>query len=238
MIRFPSSLRRAFSLVEILVVIAIIMLLAAILFPVFGRARESARTATCANNLRQIGMGLRLYLSDSRNVYPTGAVMGQATCSWTHNLAPYLKTTSIFNCPSNSIEIYQDGCVPDRIVDGNTLTSHFDGGYILNAPNGSFTTYFNDNSIRRPAQMILVVDGINPLGITRPVPGQGPMTDGSLLQMGIDLRHNNAINALFSDGHVKRETSASLLDRSQWTMSGTDVQPTPPPFVFPPPPTP
>ena len=47
--------RRGFTLIELLVVIAIIAILAAILFPVFARARENARKATCQSNLRQIG---------------------------------------------------------------------------------------------------------------------------------------------------------------------------------------
>ena len=50
--------RRGFTLIELLVVIAIIAILAAILFPVFARARENARKANCASNLKQIGTAL------------------------------------------------------------------------------------------------------------------------------------------------------------------------------------
>jgi prepilin-type processing-associated H-X9-DG protein/prepilin-type N-terminal cleavage/methylation domain-containing protein len=54
----------AFTLIELLVVIAIIALLAAILFPVFAQAREKAREATCASNMKQLGMGAMMYLQD------------------------------------------------------------------------------------------------------------------------------------------------------------------------------
>jgi len=53
--------RRGFTLIELLVVIAIIAILAAILFPVFSRAREQARKATCVNNVKELAMGLLMY---------------------------------------------------------------------------------------------------------------------------------------------------------------------------------
>ncbi len=66
------SRRAGFTLIEILVVIAIIALLAAILFPVFSRARESARSKVCLSNLKQLGLGFQQYLNDSGNRYPGG----------------------------------------------------------------------------------------------------------------------------------------------------------------------
>ena len=56
--------RRAFTLIELLVVIAIIAILAAILFPVFARARESARRASCQSNMKQIILAYTMYAQD------------------------------------------------------------------------------------------------------------------------------------------------------------------------------
>ena len=62
--------RRGFTLIELLVVIAIIAILAAILFPVFARAREKARQASCTSNLKQLTLGVIMYASDYDSKFP------------------------------------------------------------------------------------------------------------------------------------------------------------------------
>jgi prepilin-type N-terminal cleavage/methylation domain-containing protein len=61
---------KAFTLIELLVVVAIIGVLAAILFPVFARARENARRSSCMSNLKQIGLGVMMYVQDYDETYP------------------------------------------------------------------------------------------------------------------------------------------------------------------------
>jgi len=63
---------KGFTLIELLVVIAIISVLAAILFPVFARARENARRASCMSNMKQIGLGVMQYVQDYDEHYPLG----------------------------------------------------------------------------------------------------------------------------------------------------------------------
>ena len=67
---------RGFTLIELLVVISIISLLIAMLLPSLERARKSANTILCANNLKQIGIAMYSYCADNNNVLPPGSAWG------------------------------------------------------------------------------------------------------------------------------------------------------------------
>lgn len=74
MIQSKRVEKSGFTLIELLVVISIIAVLAAILFPVFARARENARRTSCVSNLKQIGLGMMMYLQDYDERFPLAIV--------------------------------------------------------------------------------------------------------------------------------------------------------------------
>lgn len=83
-------MRKRFTLIELLVVIAIIAILAAMLLPALNRARDTARSATCINNLKQIGSGLALYENDHPGYYPNYLDSSMSWQKWQDKLVPYL----------------------------------------------------------------------------------------------------------------------------------------------------
>jgi len=98
----PVSRRKSgFTLIELLVVIAIIAILAAILFPVFARARENARRASCQSNEKNIALGFKQYIQDSNDKYPP-AMADSLVLKNSSAMQPYIKSTAIFYCPSDS----------------------------------------------------------------------------------------------------------------------------------------
>jgi prepilin-type N-terminal cleavage/methylation domain-containing protein len=76
---FGSRRRRAFTLVELLVVVGIIALLIGILLPVLNRARAAANRAVCLSNIRQLGVGILMYCNDNRGWFPTCAIWDEGT---------------------------------------------------------------------------------------------------------------------------------------------------------------
>src|SRR5207247_9161302 len=84
--------RHGFTLLELLIVMAVIAILATIAYPVFIGIEEKAKTTKDMNNLRQIGIATQLYLNDNDGAFP-----GSATVAWMGQLHPkYLAASNIF----------------------------------------------------------------------------------------------------------------------------------------------
>lgn len=192
-----TNLKRAFSLVEWLVGAGVILILAAILFPIFGRTRETGyRTpsGSCQSNLKQISLGIKQYIQDYDEKFPLvrGANVVSSLVSfpkpfgWADAIYPYLKSTQIFQCPS------------EKTVPVNDATKAGYTDYWMNARlSGAAEEKLSDIS-----RTFLMGDGDAAQGDARYAISALPQSWRDD-QNSPAYRHLEGANYAFADGHVK-----------------------------------
>lgn len=154
-------MRRGFTLIELLVVIAIIAILAAILFPVFAKAREKARQASCLSNCKQLGTAFMMYVQDydeKYNYWTTGD--GDASPGaqpWWVVIQPYTKNGQIYVCPSVT-------ATGPFVGYHNSASVPYFPGYGMN-PNIQYVANgLAMAAIKYPAQLVVLADSCHPMG--------------------------------------------------------------------------
>ena len=219
----PKKRPRGFTLIELLVVIAIIALLAAILFPVFARARENARKSSCANNLKQIGIGVAQYVQDydetlprarnDQNIGTGGVIVGNAP--WHTAIMPYVKSLQLFRCPSVSTtkQMNSRGTYEGLYMSYVSCCVDNTGVYGARSPittNGTPTAIADISS---SASVILAGESGNT--------GRG---DPEYWDNNADMtvrNHLASTNWLFVDGHVKSLKPTQTLTPNMWNITNS-----------------
>ncbi len=234
-----------FTLIELLVVIAIIAILAAILFPVFARARENARRASCQSNLKQIGLGLLQYSQDFDELMPPYQIDAPVLDTpWHFIVQPYVKSYQLFGCPSNTSDITAQPVF--ATPDAGAGIPRIARSYVVNggdtAPNG--TGFGGPRPYKKAREGSISVASLNFPATTISVCEQNggtsdpfanrtdQFTNPASNPKSLFTNHLTTSNFLFIDGHVKAlkpsATATSSID--MWmndnnTLSGTTITP-------------
>jgi len=176
---FPHTARRGFTLIELLVVIAIIAILAAMLLPALSKAKQKAQAINCLNNMRQIGIGMRLYMDDNRGQlcywrrdanmtgfeYINPIPLNNNTCFvridqfvyWEDSLrlGGYLKSPNCFSCPTLQVKVTG---VTNNVFGIGMNLPEFAREYNWN----DMQQAVNENIVRHPSETVVFADSGKP----------------------------------------------------------------------------
>jgi len=210
-----------FTLIDLLVTIALLALIVAILFPIFTRSRGSGHRKPCQSNLKQIALAFKQYIGDYDERYPLARVGGPrhpvgSPVGWADALQPYLKSPQIYQCEAET----------NPPASAPTSPGYTDYYYNLNLnirPGGPGTPIIglNEAKLTASALTILAGDGSNGDAMYRAC-GNGfavvPCAKGTggIATVPVAQQHKDYSNYAFADGHVKSvnaetATSSSLI---------------------------
>ena len=209
MSRVANSENRGFTLVELLAVIAILAVVAALLFPVLHSVKGKARETACASNLHQMSLAMEMYLQDYDEVFPVSYVASRTGPyhSWRQLIGPYVRNTDIFMCPAAEHRGPKAEELPPERRHGYALNAWLSppdlraigGGWgqpvaLATVANPTGTIMLCDAGYSN-APVALDLDHYLALGMQeQPLPTE---------------RHHGAANFCFADGHVKKMPEAA-----------------------------
>ncbi len=199
----PSG-RMGFTLVELLVVITIISILAGLLLPALGRAREAARATVCRNNMKQIGLGLNEYQDDFNGYLMQVRHPSNSSLLWIWHLAPYLPQ-EVLHCPTQTERKFVRWKIGSPTPPGgwpenysNPLQCDIGINYGASKAQGAGFTWawhVRYTRIGRPSKYLFLVDIYQHCQVDYLAPGNNT---------SIDYRHNWSSNITYGDLHVSR----------------------------------
>ncbi|RRJ97131.1 DUF1559 domain-containing protein [Opitutaceae bacterium TAV4] len=199
----PKHNLTAFTLIELLTVIAIIGILAAIIIPTVGKVRESARTATCLSNIRQLANAMQLYANDNKGILPPAD-----TGTWPNNYVA--KLSGAGTTPKGTDYVGTQGNVFSISSNVQTIFLCQSNIRTVATPRASAATTYgmntranllNINTTTQPSRFCIIGDATGPDWDMRMQP------DGPDYRRPTNKAHSGKYHFAFLDGHAASQTS-------------------------------
>jgi prepilin-type N-terminal cleavage/methylation domain-containing protein/prepilin-type processing-associated H-X9-DG protein len=210
--------KNGFTLIELLVTIGVIAILASLLIPAVAGAREKAETATCSQNLRQIGTAVISFSGDNQGLCPiagdvvargaTDATTGKA--GWTEQLDSYIgEDTKVYRCPNSA-----------RVLPSNKTYGYFLGARAAYVEDDKKVfAALNLNKLNARSKYILGGDIAAHTFSVNDADKDDYTTNPLFPAEGISI-HDGRVNLLFADGSV-RQAKEFDSNTMEYTYSGT-----------------
>ncbi|MDD7985094.1 prepilin-type N-terminal cleavage/methylation domain-containing protein [Lentisphaera marina] len=225
-------MQKKFSLIEILVVMAIIGVLVSLLIPTLSSARKKSRATVCASNLKQLGAASIMFALDNegRIIY-SGKSSGSSWWDWHLQNGNYIeKSEESFTCPSLPYEgdwHSENYLTYGAANEGNRARDHRTGRIVIrDDDDNKIYEGVKMTQVESPSEFFWYADSAKGAGAEKQWINFVFRSGVDHAGMRIHTRHNEAGNIWFIDGHVaphKIGTLKQLGFNSGWTESGTQI---------------
>ncbi len=184
----PNMIKgNGFTLIELMIMVVIVSVLAGFLVPALQKSRSAGQRAVCANNLRQVGMAIHMYIEEHNDIFPNFGNISGPIVPWYVTINNYLKSSDIYYCPEQKNVKYN--WIPNQSSSWNLSFA--------------YNMAISDKSlkdIKKKSETIFLSDSTRHATMFATYPNLSLSNNPAYVSIG---RHGGGDNCYFVDGHCR-----------------------------------